>query len=154
MKSLPFVRSFSFVYLKWAQGPRLESRWSHYHQGAKLTGFSPGNSIWFSLSSLMICNPLFQLVHKSVDSLGSSIQIRLHINWTFFFWNSNAEVGTHLNANKETISQDADGCVGGSWRTGSLWRPSSNSSCVYKPAAPTRTGKIMQRVKRLHILHL
>jgi hypothetical protein len=59
------------------------------------------------------CNPLFQLGHKGVDSLGSSIQMRLHINWTFFF-----EIQTHLNANKET-SQDADGCVGGCWRTGS-----------------------------------
>lgn len=33
----------------------------------------------------------------------------------FFFF----EIQTHLNANKET-SQDADGCVGGCWRTGSL----------------------------------
>ncbi len=65
MKSLPFVRSFSIRLLEVnPQGPRLESRWSHYQEQSwsdfprRLTWEILYN-IWF-LWAHLICNPLFQ----------------------------------------------------------------------------------------------
>lgn len=87
MKSLPFVsQELFFRLLEVSTGSAIRVPVISLPSRSKVDRIFPGKFYMiFSELTYDTCNPLFQLGHKGVDSLGSSIQIRLHINWTFFF---------------------------------------------------------------------